>query len=229
MLAPHRQVVEQGGYDPKAVPDMHETTQTLPAYQCVLVGRKGVSVLLAAGGSPESMASALASMKLGINEPNSWSGCRALESFLYDHVVRKLGSPMDSKKSPLNQLFQAVLQTGSHKASISALREGRIDLASLDSHVLDTELQMNPGLLNDIELLPHALGGGLDVLWPAPPLVVSRSRLSPWTIALLSRSLLCLGHHEEGRALLEEAGFKAFQRVTAAAYRSFSTVLSPHP
>ena len=195
----------------------------LPAYQSVLVARRGFAATRGGAG-----VEALRGARFAANERRSWSGFQALRSFLDDNAAAAAaaGSP-----SGLEAFFGAVVWTGSHKASLAALAQpadapGAADCATVDSVVLDMHLdQLGVAAAADAGL--DVVGGPFtDTLWPMPPAVAS-SRLSPWVHGALCRALTTAHEDAEGAALLRDAGFASLDRTTAAPYRAFASLLPP--
>ena len=68
---------------------------------------------------------------LAINQTGSWSGHHALRAHLARHGLRK-------------PLFQRVVETGSHEASIDALLRGDADVAAIDETVWASRVARDP-------------------------------------------------------------------------------------
>ncbi len=111
------------------------------------------SVLLARPGGPASLAAA-AGARLAVNEAESWSGHHALLAHLAG-----LGLSIDQ--------FSTVEWTGSHRASVAAVAEGRADMAAIDHTVWEH-------LGRSVELV--VIDRTRD--WPAPPFTLRRGASS---------------------------------------------------
>jgi phosphonate transport system substrate-binding protein len=94
----------------------------------------------------------LAGRTLAVNEPDSHSGYGMVLAALAER-----GVPEDG--------FAGVVVTGSHAASVRAVRQGRADAAAVDSHLLAVFVADDPGLLGELTR-SDALGPS-----PAQPLV----------------------------------------------------------
>jgi phosphonate transport system substrate-binding protein len=94
----------------------------------------------------------LGGRRFAVNEADSHSGYGVVLSTLADRGVPERG-------------FAEVVETGSHAASVRALREGRVDAAAVDSHLLAAFVADDPALLGELTRV--------DVLGPSPsqPLV----------------------------------------------------------
>ncbi len=95
----------------------------------------------------------LQNMTFGFNDKSSLSGWLGLSSKL------------QQENKEIRTFFGAIIQTGGHMASIEALRDGRIDVASIDSNVLRT----HPGILEGLKVI-DSIGP-----WPSQPVVVRTS------------------------------------------------------
>jgi phosphonate transport system substrate-binding protein len=108
-------------------------------------------VLVRADEEPAPL-EALGGRRLAVNEADSHSGYGVVLATLADRGVPEEG-------------FAEVVETGSHAASVQALREGRVDAAAVDSHLLAAFVADDPALLGEL--------ARADVLGPSPsqPLV----------------------------------------------------------
>lgn len=114
--------------------------RTTPVYDSVIV----VTERWARSGLRD-----LTGATLAINQPDSWSGHHALRAHLLAHGVRQ---PM----------FDRILVTGSHEASIDALLDGRADCAAIDETVWDARVARDPRTAT-LQVIDRTAP------WPAPP------------------------------------------------------------
>lgn len=119
--------------------------QREPAYHSVLVVR---------ADDPAASLDALGGRRLVINETASWSGYHALRV----HLDRR---GFDGRS------FIEVYPSGSHAASIDAVRHGDGDVAAIDHTIWEYAQRNDPSLARDLRVI--------DVTddWPAPPLTVA--------------------------------------------------------
>jgi len=103
--------------------------------------------------SPHKTLDDLRGHTFGYNDPVSLSGWLGLSAHL---------ATLDT--TPQNH-FGHLVQTTGHLHSLESLRQGTIDLASIDSNVLHT----HPGSLQDLRIL-ESIGP-----WPSQPVVVRRT------------------------------------------------------
>jgi phosphonate transport system substrate-binding protein len=108
-------------------------------------------VLMRADADPAPL-QGLGGRRLAVNEANSHSGYGVVLATLAERGVPEQG-------------FAEVVETGSHAASVWALREGRVDAAAVDSHLLAAFVADDPALLGELTRT--------DTLGPSPaqPLV----------------------------------------------------------
>ena len=106
----------------------------------------------------------------GYNDASSLSGWLGL--------AWELGHRQETPES----FFGRLVQTGGHQSSLAALRDGGIDVASIDSNVLRT----HPGSLTGLKVVA-SVGP-----WPSQPVVV-RASLSPERKARVREALSALG------------------------------------
>ncbi len=95
----------------------------------------------------------LQNLKFGFNDKSSLSGWLGLSCKL------------QQENQEIETFFGEIIQTGGHLASIKALRDGRIDVASIDSNVLRT----HAGVLERLKVI-DSIGP-----WPSQPVVVRTS------------------------------------------------------
>src|SRR5262245_7628150 len=89
----------------------------------------------------------------GYNEPGSQSGYNVSR---YHLALR--GETWD--------FFGRVIRTGSHQNSLRALVAGRLQATAIDSTVLETEFELQPGLRDQVRII--------DVMGPSP--------IPPWVV-----------------------------------------------
>ena len=161
-------------------------------YGSVLLGRRGASrglhALIADGDAV-----------LAINERASWSGHHALRVHLLD---AGLGV----------QPFRAVVETGSHVASLRALLAGEADVAAIDETVWQHAAARDPGV-RELRVLDRTQR------WPAPPFAVSRV-LDPDERAAIRDVLVTA--RPAGLARIEPADDAAYDPIRAGYARSLA-------
>ena len=116
--------------------------RTRPVYQSVIVARTD--------NAYASLAD-VAGTRLALNEHGSWSGYAALVEHLRRHR-RSIG------------IFSTEIVTGSHAASVLAVREGQADVAAIDDSIWHWLVEN--GRTDGLTVIDHT------GLWPAPPLVI---------------------------------------------------------
>ncbi len=141
-----------------------------PLYRSALVARAGAAVPVPATGGPALRDGLLAGQVLAINERDSLSGC--------------LGLWDDLGADPCT-LAAGCIETGSHRASIIALAEGRADIAAIDCRSWHLARRH------------EACAAGLVVVgWtaerPGLPYVTSRAT-DPETVQALHDQLMSMG------------------------------------
>ena len=110
--------------------------------------------LVVRSDTPGQHLSDLTGLVFGTNDPASLSGWLGLNAALSNWNTRP------------QEFFKRVVATGGHLNSLEQIRQGRIDVASIDSNVLCSQSIAMEGLR-----IVHSVGP-----WPAQPVVV-RSRL----------------------------------------------------
>jgi phosphonate transport system substrate-binding protein len=110
------------------------------------------SDVLVRAGEERAPLDGLGGRRLAVNEADSHSGYGVVLSTLAERGVPEQG-------------FAEVVETGSHAASVRAVREGRVDAAAVDSHLLAAFVADDPALLGELTRS--------DTLGPSPaqPLV----------------------------------------------------------
>lgn len=122
----------------------------------------------------------------GYNEPGSHSGYGVMAA----HLAR---SGLDW------QYFGQVVETGSHLASMAALRRGEIEASAVDSTVWETALRAEPGLFGTLRSI-LTLGPS-----PAPPLITRRVIADAYGDMIL-QALAAMPTEEAGRRILAGDG-----------------------
>jgi phosphonate transport system substrate-binding protein len=135
---------------------------------------------------------------IAYNEPNSYSG--------YQVVRAHLASLGESRA-----FFGGIVAAGSHQAALRMVVAGAVDAASIDSIVLERELQLHPDLATGIRTVA-TLGPS-----PIPPLVAAQ-QLPPATTRALRAALLQMHEHAAGRRILHASRLARFVAVEDAAY-----------
>ena len=131
------ELMHAGTWDAEIVAAPVFAGQSAPVYH---------SMLIAAPGWDDDLASA----RIAVNQLDSWSGFRALELHIDPTGERRL---------------QPSVVTGSHQASIDALRAGAADVAAIDHVVWSHWSGHHPG--SDLVVL------GRTRDWPSPPISVA--------------------------------------------------------
>jgi phosphonate transport system substrate-binding protein len=135
---------------------------------------------------------------LAYNEPNSYSG--------YQVVRAHLASLGESRA-----FFGSIFAAGSHQAALRMVVAGTADAASIDSIVLERELQLHPELAARLRTVA-TLGPS-----PIPPLVAAQ-QLPPVTTRALRAALLQMHEDAEGWRILRAGRLARFVAVEDAAY-----------
>jgi phosphonate transport system substrate-binding protein len=186
----HQQAHADPGIELLAAPVMAAARYgRTPVYFSEIVARKEI-----AGESLRS----LAGLRLAYNEPISHSGYNVL----CDALVRA--------RAP-SGLFSAVIESGAHQASIRMLLDGLVDVAVIDSTVLETELALNAEFAGSVRIV-DSLGPS-----PMPPWVVSRV-VPDDTKSRLLEALLGMHLDASGSDILARARMARFERVADAWY-----------
>jgi ABC-type phosphate/phosphonate transport system substrate-binding protein len=132
------------------------------------------------------------------NEPGSHSGYNLIR---YHLALKGLGA----------DYFGRVVESGSHQSSLGMLLDHAIDVAAIDSTVLEMEFRNNPSLVERVRTIT-VLGPS-----PAPPWVVHGSVSSEVRLALRQEFLLMV-EDPQGRRILEDAGMLRFVQVSDHEY-----------
>jgi len=134
----------------------------------------------------------------GYNEPGSQSGYNVAR---YHLAVR--GLTWD--------FFGRVVRTGAHQNSLRQLLDGRLDASAIDSTVLETELEREPALRDQIRII--------DVMGPSPvPPWVVQTSLPAELRAALRGHLLDMHRNPAGQAALALGRVARFAAVSDGDY-----------
>ena len=134
----------------------------------------------------------------GYNEPGSQSGFNIAR---YHLAVRGLTWAF----------FGRVVRTGSHQNSLRQLLAGGLDATTIDSTVLETELEREPALRKQVRVI--------DVMGPSPvPPMVAQTSLPAELRAELRGGLLEMHHDPAGQAALALGHVARFAAVSDADY-----------
>jgi phosphonate transport system substrate-binding protein len=132
------------------------------------------------------------------NEPGSHSGY-----ILTSYTLAEIGES--------GSFFGQVTEAGSHQAALQMLLEGEIDGTSIDSTVLEIELENQPEILDQIRRI---------ATWgpsPIPPWVIQKQ--VPVNMRDRIRGeLLEMESDSQGKTVLANLGMKRFARVSDADY-----------
>ncbi len=155
-VSPHLLFTQACGYDAVLSSREHLQIVATPSFTVPgLAPGHYQSLVLVAQDSPAFTLAELEGMRCAINGPTSHSGMNGLRSLLAPH--HNAGS-----------FFREIVVSGSHRQSLRALQEGRVDVASIDL-VSYTLLQ---GCAGDLIRGLRTLARTASV--PAPPYVTSR-------------------------------------------------------
>ena len=176
---PHA-VRQHAGFDLLGLAPLFDDTRYLgnPTCYCDLVVHER---------NPATGLDDLLGQRFGYNDTSSLSGWLGLASAL----KRQGTTPHD--------FFGSLTQTGGHQTSLAAIRDQRIDVASIDSNVLRTHPESLEGLKVVASVGP----------WPSQPVVV-RSTLEPQHKERIKAALLTCGPWPQW-------GFIGFRPQTAKA------------
>lgn len=134
----------------------------------VFPGRDGPtyrSVIVVRADAPIDGLDRTDALAWAVNGTDSWSGYHGFRAWLLERGRR-------------DRPFARIVETGSHDASIDAVRDGSADIAAIDDTVWEARRALDSSLagLRVIERTPA---------WPAPPFSVSRSLPSDVRAALV--------------------------------------------
>jgi phosphonate transport system substrate-binding protein len=132
------------------------------------------------------------------NDPCSLSG--------HGGLAARLGSP-----EAIGTFFEQTIRSGSHPASVRLVADGRADVATIDSNVLNILLEQTPALREEVRVL-ESWGP-----YPIQPVVV-RTDLDPALKVVLRESLLKVEADPHTRLELEAFGLKRFVAVDEEDY-----------
>ena len=130
---------------------------------------------------------------VAINEPNSHSGYQVLR-----HALAEQGLPTG--------FFSEVIESGAHQRSLELIESGEVDVAPIDTTVLETEVRARPQLATRLRAVA-TLGPS-----PMPPWVAS-TRLAPAVRQRLRDALLALGTDAQSRVAFEQAELQGFAAI----------------
>ncbi len=126
------------------------------------------------------------------NEPESFSGYTALRA----HIAS-----IDE-----HELFGKVYEAGSHEEALELIKTSVVDVAAIDSTVLEMQEAINPSSVRGLKVL-HSLGP-----YPGPPLVISK-RLPKSIRETIRTAVLNMHNNSLGRQLLEQGMLSRFMEV----------------
>jgi phosphonate transport system substrate-binding protein len=132
------------------------------------------------------------------NEPNSHSGYN-LTRYMLSHM------------GEFDGFFGMITEAGSHQAALQMLLEGKIDGTSIDSTVLEIELEDRPEISENIRRI---------ATWgpsPIPPWVIHK-QVPKDMREIIRRTMQGMESDMEGKAVLADLGMKRFTRVSDADY-----------
>lgn len=132
------------------------------------------------------------------NEPNSQSG----------HNVTQYHLALQQRSW---RYFGRIVASGGHLDSLRMLLDGDVDATAIDSTVLETELQISPGLEKELRII-DTFGPS-----PIPPIVISRS-VPDIDFEQLQRALLHMHEDSAGQAILANSNMRRIARVTDVDY-----------
>lgn len=118
-----------------------------------------------------------------------------------------------AKMGELSGYFGAVVESGSHQASLQLLIDGKVDATAIDNTVLNTEIQQHPEISLQIRLIDT---------WgpsPVPPWVVSTQLSKPLKQAI-QKAFLQMHTTPQGRAILHQGAIAKFVEVRDRDYDS---------
>ena len=148
--------------------------------------------------SPYQSFSDLRGAAWAYNEPNSHSGYTTGRYYLACRGER-------------SGYFRRVVEAGSHQQALRLVSAGEADAASIDSTVLELELERTPELAAGLRVI-HTVGPS-----PIPPAVISRTIPAPLR-ELLRGALLTVHEDPAGRELLASARLARFTAVNDRDY-----------
>lgn len=133
-----------------------DAVQVVGAMRYAAPGCEGIhyrSLLVAREGEAGGLA-ALAGRVAAVNDPGSYSGCIALR-----RAVTALGGD--------ERFFGRTIFTGSHRASLAAVRQGAADMAAIDAVTYALIQRHQPALLQGLQVI------GRTPLAPGLPLITA--------------------------------------------------------
>lgn len=144
---------------------------------------------------------------VAINSADSHSGCNALRA-----LVAPLAASSDADENTEGTSFFArTVVSGSHRASLAMVREGRADIAAIDCVTLAGFQRAAPELLQGIRTIGHTASA------PGLPLITA-SGTSPAELAALRRALVAAVADTELADARKALFIEGFEVVAAAAW-----------
>ena len=138
-------------------------------------------------------------LRAAFNASNSQSGYNAF---------RALVAPLATR----GQFFSAALETGSHVASVTAVREGRVDLAAIDCVTYAALTRYSPQATRGLCIV------AITESYPGLPLVTAQST-SPAEILLLQQALHALVNDAEASPTLQALHIVGFEVPPPGTYQ----------
>ncbi|NHT78360.1 PhnD/SsuA/transferrin family substrate-binding protein [Rhizobiaceae bacterium CRRU44] len=146
----------------------------------------------------------LKSARAAINQPDSNSGA---------NLFRAMVAPLATD----GRFFGACLQTGSHAASIDAVRDGAADIAAIDCITYANILRFDPRRLSGIRVLGETMKG------PGLPLI-TRLSAPDAEVALIRRVLDAAATDPALEAVRDHLGLIGFARLEDADYEPLAVL-----
>ncbi len=157
--------------------------------------------------SPFEMLEDLVEGRWAYNEPESYSGKLVIH---HELALRGWGP----------SFFGSMVESGSHETSLSLIAAGAVDVAAIDSVVLEAEFRARPERAAAFRVL-ETWGPN-----PMPPVVAS-SVVSPAWQARYRTTLLAMHQDPAGRRILTDAGVACFAPVEDADYEALRHLQAP--
>ena len=103
-------------------------------------------------------------------------------------------------------MFDKVYEAGSHEEALELIKTSVVDVAAIDSTVLEMQEAINPSSVRRLKVL-RSLGP-----YPGPPLVISK-RLPKSIRETIRTAVLNMHNNSLGRQLLEQGMLSRFMEV----------------